>query len=69
MRATSPIPGAQTPAGHTDILISYTYRLSFEGGRGPEYAFAAAIAVVIFLIVASISAYSFRYTKALEDLN
>jgi arabinogalactan oligomer / maltooligosaccharide transport system permease protein len=64
-----PIAGAQTPAGHTDILISYTYRLSFEGGRGPEYAFAAAIAVIIFIIVASISAFSFRYTRALEDLN
>lgn len=64
-----PIAGAQTPAGHTDILITYTYRLSFEGGRGPEYAFAAAIAVIIFIIVASISAYSFRYTKALEELS
>lgn len=64
-----PIAGAQTPAGHTDILITYTYRLSFEGGRGPEYAFAAAIAVIIFIIVASISAYSFRYTRALEELS
>ena len=64
-----PIPGAQTPAGNTDILISYTYRLSFEGGRGPEYAFAAAIAVIIFIIVAAMSAYSFKQTRALEELN
>jgi arabinogalactan oligomer / maltooligosaccharide transport system permease protein len=64
-----PIAGAQTPAGHTDILISYTYRLSFEGGRGPEYAFAAAIAVIIFIIVATISAISFRATRTLEDVN
>lgn len=64
-----PIAGAQTPAGHTDLLISYTYRLSFEGGRGPEYAFAAAIAVLIFLIVGSVSAFSFRFTEALEDIN
>ena len=28
-----PIPGSATPAGSTDILISYTYRLAFEGGK------------------------------------
>jgi arabinogalactan oligomer / maltooligosaccharide transport system permease protein len=64
-----PIAGAGTPAGHTDLLISYTYRLSFEGARGPEYAFAAAIAVIIFIIVAAVSAYSFKFTKALEEVN
>ena len=32
-RGRPPIPGAQTPAGHTDILISYTYRLAFESVR------------------------------------
>lgn len=63
-----PIVGAQTPAGHTDILISYVYRIAFESGRGQDYGFASAIAVIIFLMVAGISAYSFRYTKALEEL-
>jgi arabinogalactan oligomer/maltooligosaccharide transport system permease protein len=63
-----PIEGAQTPAGHTDILISYTYRLSFEGGQGAEYAFAAAIAVIIFMIVAALSAWGFRRTADLENL-
>jgi arabinogalactan oligomer/maltooligosaccharide transport system permease protein len=63
------IAGAQTPAGHTDILISYTYRLAFEGGRGADYGFAAAISVLIFLMVATVSAVSFRYTKALEEIN
>ena len=28
-----PIPNTATPAGYTDILISYTYRLAFELGR------------------------------------
>jgi ABC-type sugar transport system permease subunit len=63
------IQGAQTPAGHTDILISYTYRLAFEGGRGADYGFAAAISVLIFMMVATVSAISFRYTKALEEIN
>lgn len=38
-----PTPGSATRAGQTDILISYTYRLAFAGGRGPDHAFAAAI--------------------------
>ena len=64
-----PIAGAQTPAGHTDILISYTFRLAFEGGRGQEWGFASAIALLIFFMVATISAISFRRTRALEDLS
>jgi arabinogalactan oligomer / maltooligosaccharide transport system permease protein len=67
-RGGPPIIGAQTPAGHTDILISYTYRLAFAGGRGQDFGFAAAIAVVIFIMVAAFSAYSFRYTRSLEEI-
>ncbi|MDH3607523.1 MAG: maltose ABC transporter permease MalF [Acidimicrobiia bacterium] len=63
-----PVLGAQTPAGHTDILISYTYRLAFEGGRGQDFGFGAAISVIIFVLVALITSYSFRHTKAFEEL-
>jgi arabinogalactan oligomer/maltooligosaccharide transport system permease protein len=63
-----PIAGAQTPAGHTDILISYTYRLAFESGQGNEFGFASAIAIIIFFIVATISAISFRRTRVLEEI-
>lgn len=63
-----PIQGAATPAGHTDILISYTYRLAFESGSGAQWGFASAIAVLIFLMVAAVSAISFRRTRALEEL-
>jgi arabinogalactan oligomer / maltooligosaccharide transport system permease protein len=66
-RGGPPIEGAATPAGHTDILISYTYRLAFEGGQGTDFGFASAVSVLIFVLVASISAFSFRYTKALEE--
>jgi arabinogalactan oligomer/maltooligosaccharide transport system permease protein len=66
-RGGPPIEGAATPAGHTDILISYTYRLAFEGGQGTDFGFAAAISVVIFILVGAISAYGFRFTKALEE--
>ncbi|MEA1903402.1 MAG: ABC transporter permease subunit [Actinomycetota bacterium] len=67
-RGGPPIEGAVTPAGHTDILISYTYRLAFESGSGAQWGFASAIAVLIFLMVATVSGISFRRTRALEDL-
>jgi ABC-type sugar transport system permease subunit len=63
------IAGAQTPAGATDILISYTYRLAFEGGRGNQFGLAAAVSVMIFVIIATISAINFRMTGTLEELS
>jgi arabinogalactan oligomer/maltooligosaccharide transport system permease protein len=67
-RGGPPIPGAQTPAGSTDILVSYTYRLAFEGGRGQDLAFASAISILIFLHVAVFSAWSFGKTAKLEEI-
>jgi len=63
------IPGAGTPAGATDILISYTYRLAFEGVRGNQWGLASAVSIIIFIIVAIISAIGFRYTRALEEVS
>jgi maltose/maltodextrin transport system permease protein/arabinogalactan oligomer/maltooligosaccharide transport system permease protein len=63
------IAGATTPAGQTDILISYTYRLAFEGARGNQFGLAAAVSVMIFVIVATISAINFRLTGTLEELS
>lgn len=59
---------ADNPAnGATDLLITYTYRLAF-GGSGAEYGFAAAVSVFIFVIVAVLSAVSFRRTRAQEEV-
>jgi arabinogalactan oligomer/maltooligosaccharide transport system permease protein len=55
-------------AGSTDILISYTYKLAFAAGKGSDYGLASAVSIVIFFIVATISAISFSRTKALENL-
>lgn len=63
------IAGAATPAGQTDILISYTYRLAFEGARGNQLGLAAAVSVMIFVVIATISAINFRMTGALEELS
>ncbi|MGN6524477.1 MAG: ABC transporter permease subunit, partial [Actinomycetes bacterium] len=51
-----------------DILISFVYKLAF-GGMNRQYGFACAVSILIFIIVASISAISFRKTRALEELN
>jgi arabinogalactan oligomer/maltooligosaccharide transport system permease protein len=53
--------------GKTDLLITYTYRLAFEGGTG-QLGFAAAISTFIFAIVAIISVVAFRRTRAQEEV-
>jgi arabinogalactan oligomer/maltooligosaccharide transport system permease protein len=53
-------------AGHTDILISYTYKIAF-GQETQNYGLASAISVVIFFIVAGISMYGIRKSKVLDD--
>jgi arabinogalactan oligomer/maltooligosaccharide transport system permease protein len=58
----------QIVAGSTDILISYTWKLAFESGKGQDYGLASAVSIVIFFIVASISAVSFWRSKSLEEM-
>ena len=59
----------QVVAGSTDILISYTYKLAFQAAGGADYGLAAAMSIVIFLIIGTISALTFTRTKALENLS
>jgi ABC-type sugar transport system permease subunit len=61
--------GTPTPAGHTDILISYVYNLAFSGSSGINYGFAAAITIIIFLIVGIITLLQFRYTNMWEEVS
>lgn len=64
-----PMAGTSTPAGHTDILISYVYNLAFSGGTGIDYGFAAAITIVIFFIVGAITLFQFRFTRMWEEVS
>ena len=61
-----PISGSD--AGRTDILISYVYKLAFESGGGTDYGFASAVSLLVFIIVAAISAFSFRFTRVFEEI-
>lgn len=55
--------------GATDILITLVYKVAFGQGIGRDYGLASALAIIIFIIVATVSAISFKQTKALEDVN
>ena len=51
-------------AGHTDLLVSYTYRLAFEGGAGGnDYGLASAIATTIFILVGALSVVNLKLSK------
>ena len=63
-----PFEADNTSIGSSDLLITYAFRLAFSG-VSPNYGFAAAVAVLIFIIVALISVQGFRRTKALEEIN
>jgi arabinogalactan oligomer/maltooligosaccharide transport system permease protein len=63
-----PFDGSDTTIGSSDLLITYAYRLAFSGSA-PNYGFAAAVSVVIFILVALMTIPGFRSTKALEEVN
>ncbi|WP_336366800.1 maltose ABC transporter permease MalF [Marinobacter sp. C2H3] len=56
------IIGASTPAGTTDLLVSYTYRIAFQDS-GQNFGLAAAIATVIFLVVGALSLVNLKLSK------
>jgi maltose/maltodextrin transport system permease protein len=56
------ILGASTPAGTTDLLVSYTYRIAFQDA-GQNFGLAAAIATLIFLLVAGLALLNLRLAK------
>ena len=58
--------GTATPAGHSDILISYVYNLAF--GRGSnEFGYASAITFIIFLMMIVVTLFQNRRMQAWEE--
>lgn len=51
-------------AGHTDILITWLYKLSLDQG---QYNFASVIGIFIFIILAIFAIWNLRRTKAFRE--
>lgn len=54
-------------AGATDLLITWTYRIAIAD-EPKRQGLAAALSVLIFVIVAGLSAIGFKYTKSYEEI-
>ena len=61
-------PTLKVNAGATDILITFVYRIAFSGSQGADYGLASAFSVLIFILIGSISFFSFKRTRGLEEL-
>lgn len=59
--------GTTEPAGYTDLLVSYTYRVAFEGSGGQDFGLASAIATLIFLLVGTLALINLRFVKLKQD--
>jgi maltose/maltodextrin transport system permease protein len=57
-RGQPDMPGTVIPAGYTDILGSFTYRVSFLDS-GQQLGLAGAITLIIFVVVAVIAYANF----------
>jgi arabinogalactan oligomer/maltooligosaccharide transport system permease protein len=62
-----PFAGQKNEGGATDLLINWTVRKAFND-TNQQLGLASAISLVIFVIVGTISAISFRATKKLEEI-
>ena len=60
---------AGVDAGATDLLITLVYKVAFGSGTGRDYGLASAFAILIFVVVATVSLISFKRTKTLEEIN
>lgn len=56
------ITTAVVPAGKTDLLVTYTYRIAFEGS-GQDYGLASAIATLIFLMVGALALLNLKIMR------
>jgi ABC-type sugar transport system permease subunit len=62
-----PLPNTIIPVGHTDILISFVYKLAFVTSSTTNYGLAAAISIVLFIFVGLITILQIRFTNAFQE--
>jgi ABC-type sugar transport system permease subunit len=62
-----PLPNTIIPVGHTDILISFVYKLAFITSSTTNYGLAAAISIVLFIFIGLITILQIRFTNAFQE--
>ncbi|MGZ9586567.1 carbohydrate ABC transporter permease [Paenibacillus marinisediminis] len=60
----NPPNGEYQYAGSTDLLVTWLYKLTLDNNK---FDMAAAIGIIIFIIVASLSIWSYRRTKSFRE--
>ncbi|MBN1565772.1 MAG: ABC transporter permease subunit [Anaerolineae bacterium] len=63
------MPNTVVPMGHTDILISFVYRLAFITTNVTNYGLAAAITVMLFLLIAIMVVFQARFTNLFREVD
>jgi len=59
--------GTIIPMGHTDILISFIYKLAFVNTNVANYGLAAAITIMLFTVIAVFVVIQVRFTKMFQE--
>ncbi|HBD94331.1 MAG: hypothetical protein A2015_00225 [Spirochaetes bacterium GWF1_31_7] len=68
LNAGGPVMASGVLPGHTDILISYTYKLAF-GPNQTDYGLASAIGIIVFFIIGSITFFNFKFTGTFKEVD
>ncbi len=55
------------PMGHTDLLISFIYRLGFNSTNAAEYGLTAAVTVILFIFVGAMVFFQTVNTKIMKE--
>jgi ABC-type sugar transport system permease subunit len=61
--------GTILPMGHTDILISFIYKLAFVNTNVANYGLAAAITILLFVVIAAFVLIQSRFTKMFKEVD
>ena len=59
-----PTNAAYHSAGHTDILLSWLYKLTLEQN---QFNLASVVSILIFIVIAAISIINFRNTRSFKE--
>ncbi|AGC67974.1 putative arabinogalactan oligomer transport system permease protein GanP [Thermoclostridium stercorarium subsp. stercorarium DSM 8532] len=64
LNSGGPVNTSYKYAGHTDILLSWIYKLTLEQN---QFNKACAVSIIIFIIIATISIFNFRRTRSFKE--